>query len=109
MVSYFVRYRGQAADPRAFACYYENEHAQVLRRFSGIRALILHQPVSWTDPFPVRADGTELLAQLSFETAADLDAALKSDARRDARADFARFPAFTGEVTHQAMSSRVIF
>ena len=39
MVSYFVRYRGQAADPRAFACYYENEHAQVLRRFSGIRAL----------------------------------------------------------------------
>ena len=57
----------------------------------------------------MRADGTELLAQLSFETAADLDAALKSDARRDARADFARFPAFTGEVTHQAMSAKVIF
>ncbi len=109
MVSYFVRYRGQAVDPLAFARYYENEHAQILRRFPGIRALMLHQPVSWTDPFPVRPDGSELLAQMTFDSIADLDAALNSDARCEARADFARFPAFTGEVTHQAMSGKVIF
>jgi uncharacterized protein (TIGR02118 family) len=109
MVSYFVRYRGQAADPLAFARYYEKEHARVLRRFSGIRSLILHQPMSWSDPFPVHPDATELLAQMTFDSAADLDAALKSEARRDARADFARFPPFTGEVTHQAMAAKVIF
>ena len=109
MVSYFVRYRGQAADPRAFAHYYENHHAQVLRRFRGIRSLILHQRASWNDPFPIRPDGTELLAQMTFDSAADLDRALASDARREARADFAHFPAFTGEVTHQAMSAKVIF
>jgi uncharacterized protein (TIGR02118 family) len=109
MVSYFVRYRGQAADPRAFARYYENEHAEVLRRFSSIRSLILHQPIGWNDPFPVRPDGTELLAQMTFDSPADLDAALKSDARREARADFAHFPPFTGEVTHQALIAKVIF
>jgi uncharacterized protein (TIGR02118 family) len=109
LVSYFVRYRGQAADPLAFARYYENEHAQILRRFLGIRSLILHQPMRWNDPFPVHPDGTELLAQMTFDSAADLDAALKSDARREARTDFARFPAFTGEVTHQAMNAKVIF
>jgi hypothetical protein len=43
MVSYFVRYRGRAADPRAFARYYENEHARILRGFSNICSLILHQ------------------------------------------------------------------
>jgi uncharacterized protein (TIGR02118 family) len=109
MVSYFVRYRGQAADPHAFARYYEDEHARILRGFSGIRSLILHRPMSWNDPFAVHPDGTELLAQMTFDSAADLDAALKSDARREARADFARFPAFVGEVTHQAMTAKVIF
>jgi len=109
MVSYFVRYRGQAADPHAFARYYENEHAQILRGFSEIRSLILHQPMRWNDPLPVHPDGTELLAQMTFDSAADLDEALRSDARREARADFARFPVFAGEVTHQAMSAKVIF
>src|SRR5215472_1782525 len=71
MVSYFVRYRGQAADPHAFARYYENEHAGILRGFSNIRSLILHQPTSWNDPFPVHPDGTELLAQMTFNSAAD--------------------------------------
>jgi uncharacterized protein (TIGR02118 family) len=109
MVSYFVRYRGQAADAHAFARYYENQHARILRGFPGIRSLILHQPMRWNDPFPVHPDGTELLAQMTFDNATDLDAALKSDARHEARADFARFPPFAGEVTHQAMTTKVIF
>jgi uncharacterized protein (TIGR02118 family) len=109
MVSYFVRYRGTAADPIAFASYYETYHAPILRRFPGIRSLILHQPVRFNDPFPVRDDGTQLLAQMTFDTAADLDRSLASDARRTAREDFAHFPAFAGEVTHQAMTAKVIF
>jgi hypothetical protein len=62
MVSYFVRYRGQAADPRAFARYYENEHARILRGFSGIRSLILHQSVNWNDPFPVHPSTPRLIS-----------------------------------------------
>jgi len=109
MLSYFVRYRGRAANPADFARYYEASHAPILRRFPGIRSLVLHQPAAWNDPFPVRDDGTQLLAQMTFDSSADLDFALKSEARRLARADFAHFPPFDGEVTHQAMAGKVIF
>ena len=109
MVSYFVRYRGTSPDPEAFRGYYETRHAAILREFTNIRSLILHHPTVWSDPFPVRRGDSVLLAQMQFDSAADLDAALQSRARRLARADFERFPPFDGEVTHEAMVARTIF
>lgn len=109
MVSYFVRYCGSSADPDAFRTYYETQHAAVLRGFPAIRSLVLHAPVAWDDPCPVNPGGTLLLAQMTFDTPAALDAALRSPARQEARADFARFPSFAAEVTHEAMSAKVIF
>jgi uncharacterized protein (TIGR02118 family) len=109
MVSYFVRYRGTSADPDAFRTYYGTQHASVLRGFPGIRSLVLHAPVAFNDPCPINRGGTLLLAQMTFDTVADLDAALRSTARQDARADFARFPAFAAEVTHEAMNAAVVF
>ncbi len=50
-----------------------------------------------------------LLAQMQFDNIANLDMALRSQARRLARDDFQRFPQFDGEVTHEAMSRKVIF
>jgi hypothetical protein len=46
---------------------------------------------------------------MTFDIPADLEPALHCEARRRAREDFARFPPFSGEVTHQAMSGRIIF
>ena len=69
----------------------------MLRRFPSIRSLILHQPAPWNDPFPVRPGETLLLAQMQFDSAGDLDAALRSDARRQARDDFHRFPPFAAK------------
>jgi uncharacterized protein (TIGR02118 family) len=109
MVSYFVRYRGSSSDPAAFRSYYETRHADVLRGFTGIRSLILHEPVTWDDPCPIIRGGSLLLAQMTFDTPADLDAALRSQARQDARADFGRFPPFGGEVTHEALGAKVVF
>ena len=109
MVSYFVRYRGRPADPQTFSEYYELTHSAILRRFPNIQSLILHQPVAWNDPFPVRPGGSALLAQMVFPSSSHLDAALLSEARQTARDDFARLPAFEGEVTHEALSSKVIF
>jgi uncharacterized protein (TIGR02118 family) len=109
MISYFVRYRGSANDPAGFVDYYATRHAAILKEFPGIRGLSLHQPADCNDAFPVRSDGTALLAQMSFDTLADLQRALQSEARKRARDDFARFPPFSGEVTHQAMSRRLIF
>jgi len=109
MISYFVRYRGAATDPAGFVEYYANHHTSILKEFTSIRSLALHEPVGWHDPFPVHPDGTALLAQMTFDTPGDLERALHSEARRRAREDFGRFPRFSGEVTHQAMRSRLIF
>ena len=75
-------------------------------QFPNIRSLVLHRPAAWTDPFPVRRGESMLLAQMQFDSSADLDAALRSEARRLARDDFHRFPPFDGEVTHEAMSGQ---
>jgi uncharacterized protein (TIGR02118 family) len=109
MVSYFVRYRGTASDPAAFRRYYESRHASLLRQFPGIRSLVLHYPAEWRDPFPVRPGETCLLAQMQFDSANDLDAALHSEARRRARDDFQQFPPFSGEITHEAMTGTIVF
>ncbi len=109
MVSYFVRYRGVPSDPAAFQTHYETHHAAILRQFLNIRSLILHQPAAWMDPFPVRRGESALLAQMQFDSTVDLDSALRSPARRLARDDFHRFPPFDGEVTHEAMTGKVIF
>jgi uncharacterized protein (TIGR02118 family) len=109
MVSYWVRYQGTAADPAAFAAYYRDKHSVILKQFPGIASLIVHSPVAFHDPFPVRPGGTMLLVQMTFESAAELNSALASDARRRAREDFHRFPAFEGEVTHEALTGKVIF
>ena len=109
MVSYFVRYRGSSADAEAFHGHYETRHSALLRQFPNIRSLVLHRPAAWTDPFPVRRGETLLLAQTQFDNIADLDAALRSQARRLAREDFQHLPPFSGEVTHEAMIGKVVF
>ena len=109
MVSYFVRYRGSASDPHAFHAHYEGQHAALLRQFPHIRSLVLHRPTRVSDPLPARRDETFLLVQMQFDSASDLDAALRSDARRRARDDFHAFPPFNGEVTHEAMIAKVVF
>jgi uncharacterized protein (TIGR02118 family) len=109
MVSYFVRYRGSSPDPEEFRRYYETRHMPILRQFPNIRSLILHAPSPWTDPFPVRPADSFLLAQMVFDSPGDLDAALRSPVRRQARDDFGRFPPFEGEVTHEAMIGKVMF
>jgi hypothetical protein len=75
----------------------------------GIRSLILHRPITWNDPFPVFPGGVSLLAQMVFDSGADLDRALASEARARAREDFANFPPFAGTVHHQALRQEVIF
>ena len=109
MVSYFVRYRGAAENPEAFVSYYRAQHAQILKKFPGIRSLVLHTLAAFKDPFPVMPAGSCLLAQMVFDDPAALQRALVSPARREAREDFSRFPRFLGEVTHEALAQEVIF
>jgi uncharacterized protein (TIGR02118 family) len=104
-VSYFVRYDISAGDPQGFLDYYRRNHVPILARWPGMRRVLLHTAVQSKDGFPVDAGKTFLLAQLEFETQADLDAALASTQRAEARRDFRKFPPYDGQVTHQAMAS----
>ena len=104
-VSYFVRYEGSAENPEEFLRYYREHHAPILARFPGIRRIVVHSPVEWRDKFPVKPDRFQLLAQMIFDSREDLQRALQSEARAEAREDFARFPRFDGAVYHQATMS----
>jgi uncharacterized protein (TIGR02118 family) len=107
--SYIVRYHGTAPNPRAFVNYYRKSHAPILQKFPGIGSLVLHQGADFTDPFPVNPGGNLLIAEMTFDGLPSLNAALASSARAEARDDFGNFPAFDGEVTHQAFVSERLF
>jgi len=106
-VSYFVRYEVEAPDE--FIRYYKSSHVPILARWPGMRRVILHRPLPWTDPCPVNRASALLVAQLEFETQADLDRALQSPERTEARRDFENFPPFEGKVFHQAMVQEEVF
>lgn len=107
--SYIVRYHGTAAEPDRFLNHYRDSHAPILQRFPGIGSLVLHRAADFTDPFPVNPGGNLLIAEMTFDDIPALNAALASTARADARNDFGNFPAFNGDVTHQAFVSEKLF
>lgn len=104
-VSYFVRYDISPRDPQAFLDHYRKVHVPILARWPGMRRVVLHTGIAAQDSFPTKPDGAFLLAQLEFESQADLEAAFASRERVEAREDFRSFPPFEGTVTHQAMLS----
>ena len=109
MVSYFVRYDGQAISPNLFLEYYRTKHASVLKQFDQIQGLTIHTPVEWMDPFPVQKGGASLLAQMHFDSIDALNKSLASEARGRARADSDNFPEFGGQIIHQALNAEQIF
>ena len=106
MISYFVRYRGSAADPAAFVELLRDSSRRDPQTVSRHPYAVAARAGGLERSVPGTPDGTALLAQMTFDTPADSAArACSSEARRRAREDFARFPPFSGEVTHQAMRS----
>jgi uncharacterized protein (TIGR02118 family) len=108
-VSYFVRYDITALDVQRFLERYRHEHLPLLARWPGIRRIVLHTPRDWHDPCAVTRGNTVLLAQLEFESAEALQAALQSAGRAAAREDFKRFPPYEGSVVHQVLAQDEVF
>lgn len=108
-VSYFVRYDITGPDLKGFLDAYRKNHVPILARWPGMRRVVLHTPVESKDPFQVNRGTTFLLAQLEFESQADLEAAFASRERAEARRDFERFPPLEGRVTHQVMRQNEVF
>jgi uncharacterized protein (TIGR02118 family) len=106
-VSYFVRYEIDESDD--FVRYYKDHHVPILARWPGIRRILLHTDLKVKDPFQVNRGNAFLVAQLEFESRADLERALESPQRAEARRDFQEFPPCEGKVFHQAMRQEEVY
>ena len=74
-------------DPAAFDAHYRDVHTPIVRRYPGLRDLRLTRP----DGVGGRPAPFHLLAEMSFDSRADLDAALASEAGRESGRDLRDF------------------
>src|SRR3982751_3737388 len=84
-VSYFIRYDVHVRDVAEFVDFYRTKHVPVLARWPGLRRVVLHTPIEWSDTWPVNRGHAVLLAQLEFASAEALHAAFASPERAAAR------------------------
>jgi len=74
-------------DPAAFDAHYRDTHAPIVRRYPGLRDLHLTR----TDGVANRAPAFYLIAEMAFDSRADLDAALASEAGVESGRDLRNF------------------
>jgi uncharacterized protein (TIGR02118 family) len=108
-VSFVVRYYRPIERERQFTDYYVGHHPPIMARFPGIRNIYCYLPVACKGVSSVTPSGSFLGNEIVFDSIEDLAAALHSDVRHDLRADYRHFLPHEGEVTHFAMSRRVLF
>ena len=77
----------QPDDPVAFAAHYRDVHSPIVARYPGIREVRLTRLAGVGD----RPPSHYLMAEMIFDSRADLDAALASDAGRESGRDLRNF------------------
>jgi hypothetical protein len=79
-----------------------------MARFPGIRQVEIYTRIDWRGSLPWPRVEHMQRNKVVFDSPAALTAALNSPARHEMRAAFARFPAFTGPVTHFPMATMIV-
>ena len=79
----------EPADRVAFDAHYRDVHAPIVRRYPGLRDLRLTR----TDGVGGTTPSIYLMAEMSFDSRAELDAALTSDPGRESARDLRNFAA----------------
>ena len=77
----------QPADTDAFDTHYRDTHTPIVRRYPNLRDLRLTR----TDGVAGQASPAYLMAEMVFDSRADLEAALASDAGRESGKDLRNF------------------
>jgi len=103
--SYLVHYPGEAEEFFTWLNYYLTHHPQIMKFFPGIRAIEIYTRVDWLDALNWSRANYMQRNKLVFDSAESLTQALNSTVRHDMRADYEKFPPFTGENRHFAMNS----
>jgi hypothetical protein len=104
--SYLVAYDATTPDLNAWLSHYIAHHTAVMADFPAIRAIEVCTRLDWCGGLPWPRAHAMLRNTVVFDDAAALTAALNSPVRHAMRADFQRFPPFTGSVTHFPVLTR---
>jgi len=106
--SFLVSYPGEADDLNAWLNHYVASHPPIMRRFPGIRQIELLSRVDWIDALPIERATAMQRNRVVFDTPQALTAALQSPVRHELRADYHRFPPFSGGSLHFPMWTETI-
>jgi hypothetical protein len=106
--TYLVAYQGKADDMNAWLAYYIAGHPPVMARFPGIRQIEICTRIDWCGFLPWPRVEHMQRNKVVFDNQAALTAALNSPVRHEMREDFAKFPPFTGPVTHFPMLTTAV-
>lgn len=106
--TFLVEYLIETADVNAWHTHYVDNHPQVMAKFPGIRAAEIHTPAVVISALPFAWSKAMQRNKVVFDTPEALTAAMKSPVREEMRADFARFPKFTGENYHFPMYTTIV-
>jgi uncharacterized protein (TIGR02118 family) len=106
--TYLVAYEGTAENVPLWLSHYIAQHEPIMRRFPGIRELEIYTRLDWCGSLPWRRVDYMQRNKVVFDDAAALTAALNSPVRHEMRADFAKFPPFSGKNSHYPMATRTV-
>lgn len=106
--TYLVEYPGQAEDLNAWLWYYIEHHPQLMAKFAGIREIEICTRIDWCGFLPWPRATVMQRNKVVFDTPAALTASLNSPVRHEMRADFHKFPPFTGGNLHYPMITREV-
>lgn len=103
--TYLVHYPGVPEDLNAWLRHYLTHHPQIMAKFPGIRGIEILTRIDWVDSMPWRRVHHMQRNHLAFGDHRTLSAALTSPVMTEMRADFHRFPPFSGGNLHYPMST----
>jgi hypothetical protein len=98
--TYLVHYPGKAEDLNVWLDYYLRHHPQIMAHFPGIREIEILTRIDWCSFLPWPRVNYMQRNKLVFDSAATLIEALNSPVRAEMRADYHKFPPFTGDNVH---------
>jgi len=106
--TYLVSYEGAAEDHHGWLAHYIASHPPIMARFPGIREIEIYTRIDWCRFLPWSHVEHMQRNKVVFDSPMALTEALNSPVRHEMRADFAKFPPFTGPNTHFPMATRTV-
>ena len=103
--SYLVSYPGPAEDLNEWLSFYIAHHPVPMAKFPGIRELEVQTRIDWCGSLPWPRANAMLRNRVAFDSEVALEAALASPVRHEMRADYKRFPPFSGGNTLHPMAT----